>query len=49
MKSEYLIHIITEWLLLFFATFQKSYDGKFVTAKCSSINDRATLIFPQKG
>ena len=22
---------------------RKSYDGKFVTAKCSSINDRATL------
>ena len=41
---------IAELYLLFFAKFRshrvkkrKSYDGNFITAKCSSINDGATL------
>ena len=41
---------IAEWYLLLFVKFrsyrvknEKVYDGKFVTAKCSSINYGATL------
>ena len=45
-----IFRIIGEWYLLFFAKFRshhvkiaKSYDGKFILAKCSRINYGATL------